>query len=42
LNLFYEKNQHITVYKTKIKLEAFTVAKQLKQRFGVEILDATE
>lgn len=42
LNLFFDGNKHITVYKTTDKNDAFTVAEKFKLVFDIDILDATE
>lgn len=42
VNLFYERNKHITFYKTTDKLKAFEVAKHFKLALEIDILDATE
>lgn len=42
LNLFYNKNKHITFYKTQNKIDAFHVAEKFKTIFNIDILDATE
>ncbi len=42
LNLFYEKNKHLTFYKTDNKADAFKVAEHFKSVFDIDILDATE
>ena len=41
LNLFYNRNKHITIYKTQDKNDAFRVAEKLSAYFNIEILDAT-
>ena len=41
LNLFYNKNKHITFYKTHDKSDAFLVAEKFKSIFNIDILDAT-
>jgi hypothetical protein len=41
LNLFYNGNKHITVYKTLDKSDALTVAERFKSIFKIDILDAT-
>ena len=41
LNLFYNKNKHITFYKTQDKSDAFLVAEKFKSIFNIDILDAT-
>ena len=42
LNLFYNKNKHITFYKTQDKIDAFLVAEKFRSIFNIGILDATE
>ncbi len=42
LNLFYDKNRHITFYKTQQVDDAFKVAKHFQSTLGIDILDATE
>lgn len=42
LNLFYERNKHLTFYKTDNKADAFKVAEHFKLALDVDILDATE
>jgi hypothetical protein len=42
VNLFYERNKHITFYKTDNKEDAFEVAKKIKNIFEIEIYDATD
>ena len=42
LNLFYNKNKHITFYKTQDKSDAFLVAEKFKSVFKIDILEATE
>lgn len=42
LNLFYDRNKHLTCYKTDNKQEAFKVAEHFKLALDVDILDATE
>lgn len=42
VNLFYERNKHITFYKTTNKIKAFEVAKHFKLALEIDILDATE
>lgn len=42
VNLFYDRNKHITFYKTDNKKDAFDVADHFKLAFGIDILDATE
>lgn len=42
LNLFYNRNRHITFYKTDNKKDAFDVAEHFKLALGIDILDATE
>lgn len=42
LNLFYNRNKHITFYKTDNKEDAFKVAEHFKLALGIDILDATE
>lgn len=41
LNMFYDKNKHITFYKTNDVHDAFEVAKHFQLALGVDILDAT-
>ncbi|MUV05009.1 hypothetical protein GN157_14930 [Flavobacterium rakeshii] len=42
LNLFYNRNKHITFYKTNSKEDAFKVAEHFKLALDIDILDATE
>ena len=42
LNLFYNTNKKIEVYKTEDLQEAFELAKHLADTFQIDILDATE
>ena len=42
LNLFYNRNKHITFYKTNNKDDAFKVAEHFKLALDIDILDATE
>lgn len=42
LNLFYNRNKHITFYKTENKEDAFKVAEHFKLALDIDILDATE
>ncbi|QEE50461.1 hypothetical protein FUA48_13020 [Flavobacterium alkalisoli] len=42
LNLFYNRNKHITFYKTDNKEDAFKVAEHFKLALDIDILDATE
>lgn len=42
LNLFYDGNKHLTLYKTTNKNDAFKVAEKFKSVFNIDILDATE
>ena len=42
LNLFYNRNKHITFYKTDNKEDAFKVAGHFKLAFDIDVLDATE
>ena len=42
VNLFYDRNKHITFYKTSNKKDAFDVADHFKLALGIDILDATE
>uniref|UniRef100_UPI00404A6035 hypothetical protein n=1 Tax=Gelidibacter sp. TaxID=2018083 RepID=UPI00404A6035 len=42
LNLFYNTNKKIEVYKTEDVDEAFKLAKHLAETFQIDILDATE
>ena len=42
LNLFYNKNKHLTFYKTEDKEDAFKVAKKIQSKLGIDVLDATE
>lgn len=42
LNLFYDRNKHITFYKTDNKDDAFKVAYHFKLALDIDILDATE
>lgn len=41
VNLFYNRNKHITFYKTNDKKAAFEVAQHFKEVLGIDILDAT-
>jgi hypothetical protein len=41
VNLFYNRNKHITFYKTNDKKAAFDVAQHFKEVLGIDILDAT-
>lgn len=41
VNLFYNRNKHLTFYKTRDKNEAFKVAKK-NLFFNIDILDATK
>ena len=42
LNLFYNRNKHITFYKTNDKIDAFKVAEHFKLALDIDILDTTE
>jgi hypothetical protein len=42
LNLFYNRNKHLTFYKTDNKVDAFEVAEHFKLALDIDILDATE
>lgn len=42
VNLFYNRNKHITFYKTDNKKDAFDVAEHFKLALGIDVLDATE
>lgn len=42
VNAFYNRNKHLTFYKTDNKEEAFAMAKKIQKIFAVEIHDATE
>lgn len=42
VNLFYNKNKHLTFYKTNNKQKAFEVAEHFKLALEIDILDATE
>nr|WP_321232643.1 hypothetical protein [uncultured Psychroserpens sp.] len=42
LNIFYEKNKKITVYKTKNIKDAFDVASHIADALLIDLLDATE
>ncbi len=42
VNLFYNRNKHITFFKTTNKKEAFDVAEHFKLALDIDILDATE
>jgi hypothetical protein len=42
LNLFYNRNKHLTFYKTDNKADAFKVAEHFKLALAIDILDATE
>ncbi|MFT4781812.1 MAG: hypothetical protein ACJAUV_001921 [Flavobacteriales bacterium] len=41
LNLFYERNKKITVYKTEKLKDAFDVASHIADALGIDLLDAT-
>jgi hypothetical protein len=41
LNLFYNRNKHVTVYKTNSIDDAFKVAEHLKLALKIDVLDAT-
>lgn len=41
LNLFYNRNKHLTFYKTDNKDDAFKVAEHFKLALNIDILDAT-
>lgn len=41
INLFYNRNKHITFYKSTNKNDAFQKAKHIKNIFEIDILDAT-
>lgn len=42
VNLFFNRNKHITFYKTSNKKQALEVAEHFKEALGIDILDATE
>ena len=42
LNLFYNRNKHMTFYKTDNKEDAFKKADHFKMAFDIDVLDATE
>ncbi len=42
VNLFYDRNKHLTFYRTFEKEDAFKVADHFKLAFDIEIHDATE
>ena len=42
VNLFYNRNKHMTFYKTVNKEDAFKVANHFKLALDIDILDATE
>ena len=42
LNLFFDRNKHMTFYKTDNKADAFKVADHFRLALDVDILDATE
>jgi len=42
INLFYDRNKHITFYRTFDKNDAFKIAQHFKLALGIDILDATE
>ncbi len=42
VNLFYNRNKHITFFKTTNKEEAFEVAQHFKEALEIDILDATD
>ncbi|UGS23482.1 hypothetical protein [Flavobacterium channae] len=42
VNLFYNRNKHITFYKTTNKEDAFAVANNFKLALNIDVLDATE
>lgn len=42
VNLFYNRNKHITVYSTNNKEEAFKIAEKFNAELNIDILDATE
>lgn len=42
VNLFYERNKHLTFYRTFDKEDAFKVAKHFYLAYGIDILDATD
>lgn len=42
VNLFYNRNKHMTFYKTVNKDDAFKVADHFKLAFNIDVLDATE
>ncbi|WP_300565652.1 hypothetical protein [Flavobacterium sp.] len=42
LNVFYNRNKHLTFYKTDNKVDALKVANHFKLALDIDILDATE
>ena len=42
VNVFYDRNKHITFYKTTDKTKAFEVAEHFKLALEIDVLDATE
>ncbi len=42
VNLFYERNKHLTFFKTTDKAKAFDVAQHFKEALDIDVLDATE
>ena len=42
VNVFYNRNKHITFYKTTDKIKAFEVAEHFKLALEIDVLDATE
>jgi len=42
INLFYDRNKHLTFYRTFDKEDAMKVAKHFNLALGIDILDATE
>lgn len=42
VNAFYNRNKHLTFYKTDKKEEAFEIAHKIKNIFDIDIFDATE
>ena len=41
LNIFYERNKKITIYKTKSIKDAFDVASHIADALAIDLLDAT-
>ena len=42
INLFYNRNKHITFYKTPEEDDAFKIAKEFQRKLELDILDATK